>query len=145
MKSRKKTAALALAALTLTLAVSGCGKVKVGYVDESRLVQEAPQIKSLVDEGNAKINEEIQNAQKAQQANPNMSQEDAQKAQMESQRKIQSLNQSYSLQMQQKADVAYREVLTEKKLDVLLKSDKNEPTSFYGSTDVTDDVIQKLQ
>lgn len=145
MKSRKKTAALVLAALSLTLAVSGCGKVKVGYVDESRLVQEAPQIKSLVDEGNAKINEEIQSAQKAQQANPNMSQEDAQKAQMESQRKIQSLNQSYSLQLQQKADVAYREVLTEKKLDVLLKSDSNEPTSFYGSTDVTDDVIQKLQ
>lgn len=145
MKSRKKTAALVLAALSLTLVVSGCGKVKVGYVDESRLVQEAPQIKSLVDEGNAKINEEIQSAQKAQQANPNMSQEDAQKAQMESQRKIQSLNQSYSLQLQQKADVAYREVLTEKKLDVLLKSDSNEPTSFYGSTDVTDDVIQKLQ
>lgn len=145
MKSRKKTAALVLAALSLTLAVSGCGKVKVGYVDESRLVQEAPQIKSLVDEGNAKINEEIQSAQKAQQANPNMSQEDAQKAQMESQRKIQSLNQSYSLQLQQKADVAYREVLTEKELDVLLKSDSNEPTSFYGSTDVTDDVIQKLQ
>lgn len=145
MKSRKKTAALVLAALSLTLAVSGCGKVKVGYVDESRLVQEAPQIKSLVDEGNAKINEEIQSAQKAQQANPNMSQEDAQKAQMESQRRIQSLNQSYSLQLQQKADVAYREVLTEKELDVLLKSDSNEPTSFYGSTDVTDDVIQKLQ
>ena len=77
--------------------------------------------------------------------NPNMSQEELQKAQMDSQRKIQGLNQSYSLQLRQKMDVALAAVTKEKKLDAVVNNSLEQPTAITGAVDVTDDVIAQLQ
>ena len=118
MKLRKKSVGLLAAAFAATMLMSGCGQVKIGYIEGSRVMQEAPQVKSLVDEGNQKINEAREEAQKSLQDNPDMSQEDAQKTQVEAQRK---------------------------KLDVVVDSEKEQPTALMGCVDVTDDVIAKLQ
>ena len=108
MKLRKKSVGLLAAAFAATMLMSGCGQVKIGYIEGSRVMQEAPQVKSLVDEGNQKINEAREEAQKSLQDNPDMSQEDAQKTQAEAQRKMASLNQSYQMQLQQKVSAALR-------------------------------------
>ena len=107
--------------------------------------EEAPQVKSLVEEGNQKINEAREEAQKSLQDNPDMSQEDAQKAQADAQRKMASLNQSYQMQLQQKVSAALQDIAKEKKLDVVVDSEKEQPTALMGCVDVTDDVIAKLQ
>lgn len=145
MKLRKKSLGLLAAAFAATLLMSGCGQAKIGYIDGSRVMQEAPQVKSLVDEGNQKINEVQEDAQKSLQDNPNMSQEDVQKAQQDAQRKMASLNQSYQMQLKQKIDGALQDIAKQKKLDVVVDSEKTQPTAIYGCTDVTDDVIAKLQ
>lgn len=145
MKLRKKSLGLLAAAFAATLLMSGCGQAKIGYIDGSRVMQEAPQVKSLVDEGNQKINEAREDAEKSLQDNPDMSQEDAQKAQQEAQRKMMSLNQSYQMQLQQKINGALQDIAKQKKLDAVIDSEKSQPTAIYGCTDVTDDVIAKLQ
>ena len=145
MKLRKKSLGLLAAAFAATLLMSGCGQAKIGYIDGSRVMQEAPQVKSLVDEGNQKINEAREEAEKSLQDNPDMSQEDAQKAQQEAQRKMMSLNQSYQMQLQQKINGALQDIAKQKKLDAVIDSEKSQPTAIYGCTDVTDDVITKLQ
>ena len=141
MKLRKKTVGLLAAAFAATMLMSGCGQVKIGYIEGSRVMQEAPQVKSLVEEGNQKINEAREEAQD----NPDMSQEDAQKAQADAQRKMASLNQSYQMQLQQKVSAALQDIAKEKKLDVVVDSEKEQPTALMGCVDVTDDVIAKLQ
>lgn len=130
MKLRKKSVGLLAAAFAATMLMSGCGQVKIGYIEGSRVMQEAPQVKSLVDEGNQKINE---------------AREEAQKTQAEAQRKMASLNQSYQMQLQQKVSAALQDIAKEKKLDVVVDSEKEQPTALMGCVDVTDDVIAKLQ
>lgn len=145
MKLRKKTVGLLVAAFAATMLMSGCGQVKIGYIEGSRVMQEAPQVKALVDEGNQKINEAREEAQKSLQDNPDMSQEDAQKTQAQAQQKMASLNQSYQMQLQQKVSAALQDIAKEKKLDVVVDSEKEQPTALSGCVDVTDDVIAKLQ
>ena len=70
---------------------------------------------------------------------------DAQKTQAEAQRKMASLNQSYQMQLQQKVSAALQDIAKEKKLDVVVDSEKEQPTALMGCVDVTDDVIAKLQ
>lgn len=145
MKLRKKTVGLLAAAFAATMLMSGCGQVKIGYIEGSRVMQEAPQVKALVDEGNQKINEAREEAQKSLQDNPDMSQEDAQKTQAQAQQKMASLNQSYQMQLQQKVSAALQDIAKEKKLDVVVDSEKEQPMALSGCVDVTDDVIAKLQ
>lgn len=149
MKLRKKTAAAMIMALICATLASGCGQTKIGYIDGERVSKEAPQINSLIEEGNQKIEEAqtqaSQDLQKKMQENPNMSQEDLQKAQMDGQRKIQGLNQSYSLQLRQKMDVALAAVSKNKKLDAVVNNSTDQPVAITGAVDVTDDVIAQLQ
>ena len=149
MKLRKKTAAAIIMALLCATLASGCGQTKIGYIDGERVSKEAPQINSLIEEGNQKIEEAqtqaSQDLQKKMQENPNMSQEDLQKAQMDGQRKIQGLNQSYSLQLRQKMDVALAAVSKNKKLDAVVNNSTDQPVAVTGAVDVTDDVIAQLQ
>ena len=149
MKLRKRSTALLAAAFASMMLMSGCGQAKIGYIDGERVSKEAPQISALVEEGNQKLNEaraqsqaEIQQKMKE---NPNMSQEDTQKLQMDAQRKLQGINQSYSLQLRQKMDVALGSVSKEKKLDAVVNNSQEQPIAITGAVDVTDEVISKLQ
>lgn len=149
MKLKKKSMLMLIAAMAVAMLTSGCGQVKIGYIDGERVTKEAPQISALVEEGNQKIMEAQQQAsqdvQKKMQENPNMSEEEAQKVQVDAQRKVQGLNQSYALQLRQKLDVALGAVAKEKKLDAVVNNAQNQPTAVTGAVDVTDEVIQKLQ
>ena len=57
MKLRKKTEAAMIMALLCATLASGCGQTKIGYIDGERVSKEAPQINSLIEEGNQKIEE----------------------------------------------------------------------------------------
>ena len=59
----KAAAAVLLAASALT---AGCGQVHVGTLDRERVQEEAPQLKAVVDEANAKLTEAQQEAQAQQ-------------------------------------------------------------------------------
>ncbi len=144
MNMKKKSVAC-VAAMMAMLLMGGCGQVKVGYVDESRIAKEAPQIRTTLEEGTKKIEEAQKELEGKFQANPNMTMEEAQKLQQEAQRKAMGLNQQYMTQVQQKMDVALSEIAKEKKLDVVVDSEKLQKTVLLGGTDVTDEVIQKLQ
>ena len=149
MKLRKRSTALLAAAFASMMLMSGCGQAKIGYIDGERVSKEAPQISALVEEGNQKLNEAREQSQaeiqQKMKENPNMSQEDAQKLQMDAQRKLQGINQSYSLQLRQKMDVALGSVSKQKKLDAVVNNSQEQPVAITGAVDVTDEVISKLQ
>ena len=139
MKLSKKAVVLLASALFSVALMSGCGKTQIGYIDGSRVMEESPQIKAIVEEGNQK------RAETQQKDNPDMSQEDAQKLQVDTQRKLQGLNQSYTIQIKQKIDAVLADIAKQKKLDAVIDSEEKNKTAIMGATDVTDAVIEKLQ
>ena len=64
---------------------------------------------------------------------------------METQRKLAGLNQMYSIQLEQKLNVAVEDIVKEKKLDIVMDSSKTYPSVITGGVDITDEVIGKLQ
>ena len=89
MKLTKKSRALLLIGVAAMLVMSGCGKAKIGYIDGDRIMKEAPQIQSLVEEGNAKIQQAQEDAEKdLAEKKGTMSDEDFQKAQADVQPNI---------------------------------------------------------
>ena len=144
MNYLNKAAAAVL--LTSSFFAAGCGQVHIGTVDSTRVQTEAPQIKAVIDEANAKLMEAQQEVQARFEASPNMTTEEAQQLQMETQRKMAGLNQMYTIQLQQKLDVAVQDIVKEKKLDIVLDSGtKKQPSVLTGGVDITDEVIGKLQ
>lgn len=144
MNVTSKAAAAVL--LTASLFAAGCGQVHIGTVDTARVQTEAPQIKAVIDEANTKLMEAQQEAQTKFESSPNMTTEEAQQLQMETQRKMAGLNQMYTIQLQQKLDVAVQDIVKEKKLDIVLDSGtKTQPSVLTGGVDITDEVIGKLQ
>ena len=146
MKLTKKSRALLLIGVAAMLVMSGCGKAKIGYIDGDRIMQEAPQIQSLVEEGNAKIQQAQEDAEKdLAEKKGTMSDEDFQKAQADARRKVAGLNQSYSVQLKQKLDAALADIAKEKKLDAVVDNQAQQKVVIEGGIDVTDDAINKLQ
>ena len=146
MKHKKKSSAVLVQAVASMLVMSGCGKAKIGYIDGDRIMKEAPQIQSLVEEGNAKIQQAQEDAEKdLAEKKGTMSDEDYQKAQADARRKVAGLNQSYSVQLKQKLDAALADVAKEKKLDVVVDNQAQQKVVIEGGIDVTDDAINKLQ
>ena len=146
MKLTKKSRALLLIGVAAMLVMSGCGKAKIGYVDGDRSMKEAPQIQSLVEEGNAKIQQAQEDAEKdLAEKKGTMSDEDFQKAQADARRKVAGLNQSYSVQLKQKLDAALADIAKEKKLDAVVDNQAQQKVVIEGGIDVTDDAINKLQ
>ena len=140
--SRKIKTGILIAA---TLAFTGCGSVNIGYVDGAKVMSEAPQIKTIMDEGAKKV-EEIQQETAAQiENNPDMTDEEISKAQADMQRKLIGINQAYSTQLKHKLDEALAGIAQEKKLDVVVDSSESQPIVLEGGVDVTAELLQKLQ
>ena len=137
--------AAAACLLIVSTCAAGCGQVHIGTMDRERVQQEAPQIKAVVAEANEKLMEAQKEAQAKFEANPNMTTEEAQQLQMETQRKLAGLNQMYSIQLEQKLNVAVEDIVKEKKLDIVMDSSKTYPSVITGGVDITDEVIGKLQ
>ncbi len=147
MMSKKRISAVIMSALCVMAFTAGCGKVNIGYVDESRIQDEAPQIKSSVEEMRNKLtdvqNEADQQLQEAQ--SKGTSDEDMQKLVQQFQMKAAGIQQQYGAQMKTKLDAALDDVVKEKKLDTVINSTGKDGIAVTGATDVTDEVIQKLQ
>ena len=147
MKTKKRIAAVIMSVLCVAALATGCGKVNVGYIDESRVQNEAPQIKSSMEEMQTKMQEVQQEAEKQlQEAQANgTSEEDMQKLQQQLRMKAAGVQQQYSTQIKSKVDAALDDVVKAKKLDTVVNSNGKDGVVVSGGTDITDEVIQKLQ
>ena len=134
------------ALLIVSLFMTGCGsQVNIGYVDGEKIMNESPQIKAVLEEGEKKA-EEIQNeAIKTLEDNPDWTEEEKTKALSDLQRKLNGINQAYATQLKYKFDEAIAGIAAEKKLDVVVDSSENQKIILMGGVDVTNEVIQKLQ
>ena len=85
MKNKKRITAALMSVLCAAALFAGCGKVNVGYVDQNRIQNEAPQIKASIEEMQGKMTEVQKEAeQKLQEASSSgASDEDMQKLQQQ--------------------------------------------------------------
>ena len=131
--------------ISSSLLITGCGKINIGYVDGKRVMDESPQIKSVIEEGQKKIEEVETEAQNEAAKNPNQTDEEKIKAQGDLQRKLMGINQAYATQLQHKIQEAMGDIAKKNNLDVIVDSSKDQPLILKGGVDLTDEVIQKLQ
>ena len=125
--------------------MTGCGQGQIGCVDVNKVMDEAPRVKTLLEEADGKIKEAQTKFEQDRAANPNMSEEDAAKLQMDFQRKLQGINQAYTSQIQSRMNVVIEELSREKNLDVVVANPADQKILFQGGIDVTADVIKKMQ
>ena len=140
MKFTKKI--MAAAFLSSTLLLTGCGQVNIGYVDGEKVMEESPQIKSVIEENEKKIIELQEQAQKELEGKEG---EELIKAQSDLQRKLQGINQAYATQLKHKFDEVLADISQKKNIDVVIESSANQPSVMKGGIDLTEEVIQKLQ
>lgn len=139
----------------MSIFMSGCGnETKMGYLDVERVMNEAPQIKTIKDNVDAKEKEVEAKATDLQNKKSTMSDQDYQKAQMDIQRQYQSIDMQYKAQLKNTMDKVLAEVTTEKELSAvvpktLVRSNgiqvQKQEFVIQGGIDITDEVIQKLQ
>ena len=147
MKNKKRITAALMSVLCAAALFAGCGKVNVGYVDQNRIQNEAPQIKASIEEMQGKMTEVQKEAeQKLQEASSSgASDEDMQKLQQQMQMKAAGVQQQYAIQIKAKVDAAMDDIVKDKKLDTVVNSNGKDGVVVSGGVDITEDVIQKLQ
>ena len=143
---KKILAAVLLA--TSTLFATGCGADEnIGYINQKRIMAEAPQMKAIFEEG-TKEADAIENELKAAlEANPDMSDEDRQKTINEFEQKMYTAGRKYNAQIKQKLDTAFADICKEKNITAVFNNggDPREKLFLMGGMDITDDVINKLK
>lgn len=142
VKFSKKIFATMLIATSLM--ITGCGQVKLGYVDGNKVL-EAPQIKAVMEEGKQKLQDIEKEAQAEFEKNPNWTDEEKMKAQGDIQRKMIGINQAYTTQLRHKIDEALADIVKKNDLDAVIDSSKDHPLVLKGGIDLTDEVVKKLQ
>ena len=147
MKNKKRITAALMSVRCAAALFAGCGKVNVGYVDQNRIQNEAPQIKASIEEMQGKMTEVQKEAeQKLQEASSSgASDEDMQKLQQQMQMKAAGVQQQYAIQIKAKVDAAMDDIVKAKKLDTVVNSNGKDGVVVSGGVDITEDVIQKLQ
>lgn len=142
MNVGKKLAAVAL--LASSLMISGCGEGQIGAVDVEKVMAESPRVKTLMEEAKGKV-DEAQKKFEQDNANKEMTEEEAGKAQMDFRRKLETINQEYATRIKSKMDVAIGEVAQAKNIDVVINNSEDQKLVFHGAIDITQDVINKMQ
>ena len=142
MNIAKKLAAVAL--LASSLLITGCGEGQIGSVDVSKVMQEAPRVKTLMEEAQSKVTAEQQKFEQDN-AGKELTDEESLKLQMDFQRKLESINQAYAAQIKSRMDVVIEEISREKNIDVVVNNSAEQKILFQGGIDITQDVIQKMQ
>jgi len=142
MNVGKKLATVAL--LASSLMITGCGEGQIGAVDVEKVMAEAPRVKTLMEEAKGKVTEAQQKFEQDN-ANKEMTDEEAAKVQMDFQRKLENINQGYAMQIKSRMDVVVGEVAREKNIDVVISNSEDQKVIFHGAIDITQDVINKMQ
>ncbi|MBR1730064.1 MAG: OmpH family outer membrane protein [Selenomonadaceae bacterium] len=135
---------LLIATILMTMLISGCGEVNIGYVDGEKLM-DTPQLKTIRDEGEKKLQEAEEAAIAELTAKENATDEEKQQAQLETQRKLMGIQQAYASQLKQKLDAALADIVKSKNVDVVIDSSESQKIVFEGGIDLTDEVVKKLQ
>lgn len=143
MNIAKKLAAVALIASSLLM--GGCGEGKIGSVDVNKVMDEAPRVKTLMEEAQGKITEAQNKYEQDRAAKPDMTEEDALKLQNDLQRKLLGINQGTISQIKSRMDIVVSEIAQEKNIDVVINNSDDQRLIFHGAIDITDDVIKKMQ
>ena len=143
MNIAKKLAAVALIASSLLM--GGCGEGKIGAVDVNKVMDEAPRVKTLMEEAQGKITEAQNKYEQDRAAKPDMTEEDALKLQNDLQRKLLGINQGTISQIRSRMDIVVAEIAQEKNIDVVINNSDDQRLIFHGAIDITDDVIKKMQ
>ena len=139
------TKILATALICASLMATGCGeKENIGYIDTEKL-QDAPQLKALMEERVKKIEEAGKIADAELQQTTDQSQEAISNAQAEFERTIQGINRSYSIQIKDKVEKAIAEVAPAKNVTVVVEHMGIQKIVYQGGVDLTDDVLAKLK
>jgi len=138
-----KLAATALLASSLIL--SGCGQAQIGAVNVTKIMEEAPRVKTLTSEAETKVKEAQQKFEQDMADKPDMTDEEKLKLQMDFQRKLDGINQAYAAQIKNRMDVVIEEISREKNIDVVINNSKDQELIFHGAIDVTEEVIKKMQ
>ncbi len=142
MNVAKKLAAVAL--LVSSLLITGCGDAQIGAVDVNKVMEEAPRVKTLMEEAQGKVTEAQQKFEQDTNGKE-LSEEEAAKVQMDFQRKLEGINQAYAAQIKNRMDVVIEEISREKNIDVVINNSEDQKLIFHGAIDVTDEVIKKMQ
>lgn len=150
-----KLALVALGMALMSVFMAGCGNdTKLGYLDAERVMNEAPQIKTIRDNIDTKNKEIEAKEQDLYNKKASMSDEDFKKEQMNIQRQYQGLDMQYKSQIKNTMDKVLAEVSTEKELSAvvpktLVRSNgmqiQKQEFVIQGGIDITDEVIRKLQ
>ena len=135
---------LMIVMIVATMFISGCGEVNIGYLDGEKLM-DAPQIKSIRDEGETKLKEAELQIETELAAKPEASDEEKQKAQIAAQGKLMGIQQAYASQIKQKLDSALADIIKAKNIDVVVDSSEDRKIVHEGGIDLTEEVLQKLQ
>ncbi|MBQ7199487.1 MAG: OmpH family outer membrane protein [Selenomonadaceae bacterium] len=129
-----------------TFFIAGCGEPEnVGYVDQRKIMTEAPQMKALMEEATKKVEEIEAEIKTTLENNENMSDEDRQKLVSQFERKMDGVNQAYSTQIQTKLDTALADICNAKNVSIVLDNTGNQKALISGGIDLTDEVINKLK
>ena len=109
------------------------------------MLMETPQIKTIREEGEKKLQEAEAAVQTELDSKANASDEEKQKAQIEAQRKLVGIQQAYATQMKQKIDAAISGIVKNKNIDVVIENSEDAKIVIEGGIDLTDEIVQKLQ
>ena len=142
---RFKTKFFATALICASLMATGCGEQEnIGYIDTEKL-QDAPQLKALMEERVKKIEEAGKIADAELQQTTDQSEEAVNAAQAEFERTIQGINRSYSIQIKDKVEKAIAEVAPAKNVTVVVEHMGMQKIVYEGGIDLTDEVLAKLK
>lgn len=151
---------VSLLVIVMSVILTGCSnKANIGYVDLNRVATESPQLKTLNDSFEKEYAPFAGQMEDLAKKKDSMSQDDYTKAAQDLQRKVYSVQQKYNAQRKSIMDKVLEQISKEKNLSaVTVKAVENmDPTApednsvnidgvvVQGGTDITDEVIQKLQ
>lgn len=140
MKQTKKLIVLLLVVFAASLLLSGCStsSQNIGVLDVNKVMSDSPKVKQFQDQLNQKGKELSDQLEKDK---ANLSAEDFQKHQETAYTEFMKNKQDLEGQIDASIKQALEQVSKDKKLGVVLY--KNGVAQ--GGTDITDDVIQKMQ
>lgn len=139
MRNNKRLLVFAVFAVTMTFLLAGCGSNQaVGILDVNKVMNEAPKVKGYQEQLNVKGKELSDTIEKDK---ASISAEEFQKRQEAAYGEFLKTKQDLEGQIDSSIKQALDQVVKEKKLNVVLY--KN--SVAQGGTDITDDVIKKMQ
>lgn len=140
MNIKNKLVVALIAVFTMGLLLSGCsmGKANIGVLDVNKVMTESPQVKSFQDQLNVKGKELSDQLEKDK---ASISQEEFQKRQEAAYAEFTKTKQDLEGQIDASIKQALEQVSKDKNLGVVVY--KN--SVAQGGTDITDEVIKKMQ